>query len=935
MDQGNSAILDKISQNLERFLEYNQTKKKNLCDSIGDPQVVFLLDLIPFLLATNYHSVPGHVSGQGVPTGIKDYVPTSGVIDFIRSKFPDSQVLSVQSTKPFVQMLALMGSGGTIAYTSESDFDFWICYHEEHYEAEQIDLFRKKCRDIEHWIYDHYKREVHFYLNEISKVRKNIFADDDENLAGASIGELLKEEFFRSSIVFQGGIPFWWMVPVENGEAAYGQWLQAAIAGGQGERFIDLGDLKVIRQEDFLPAALFQILKSLGSPFKSIIKLGLLERYLYSGVSDPFISTTVKRNIHEGHIDSEKIDAYVIMFNQVYEYYSSAGSEADVLEILKMSFYLKVEPKLYAFMKEGGQKTPGEKIRIMMSYVGDWGWSEKRIRQLDDFLNWGIDSVNKLLNNTKKFVLNGYKKILGTMETQKVKHRFTPQDLQAITRKIYSHFLVSENKVDNTLSFKSYPAEKLLKIEYVREKNGRDFWILSKRLIINDNPATIIIYKEKSLFGLSIWVSLNGLFLKDYTRLEIDAGLHTADPNAIRELIAEASSHFSFKKVELHNHYFLKDPFPIMSFIVFNPYSKYAKTLEEIFFLYHNSWGETKFEVFKSPLDLPKILTRILNGCITTRYDYQDAVNVVSLSPYRSSKEFHSFRQLVRDLYGFFMDQRPDVIKRFITSFANQYAVLQTKRRGNATYIELSFTENETKLFYALSFNMGIRNSIRLDPAVTDIAYFNAILGNCKEGVVQIYFLESRKFGYYFVVDEQGSVNFFRKDAGVFFEYLANLYVFAMDAVMQVTVNNRKSSLAGGKKTVEIYQIKKDETGAIKLMELNPELSSRISELRRKIAPLAVELSVDARNLIQYRFSVGDGGFSQFFPRENAGSMAVALRGAIQTIKGMPHFITGISVAGLPNKIYRNYTSFLFSEKNRLELIIERTMTAKPAPPKH
>ncbi len=926
MNPGNTDIVDEISRNLEKFVEYNQIKKKNLYDSIGDATIVNLLELIPFLFHTNIHSLPGYISSQDVPAGVKDYVPSTMTLDYVRSRFPDAQVLYLKDAKPFVQMLALMGSGGTIAYTSESDFDYWICYDERHYEIEQIDLFRKKCRDIEHWIFDKYNKEVHFYLNEISKVRNNIFAKDEENLAGSSIGELLKEEFLRSSIVMQGGIPFWWMVPVNSGEGTYRTWLAAAESGGLMDRFIDLGDLEVIRQEDFLPAALFQILKSLGSPFKSIIKLGLLERYLYSGVSDPFISTIIKRNIHEGRIDSVDIDAYVIMFNQVHDYYSAEGSESEVLEILKTSFYLKVEPKLYGMLKNGADASPTEKTRIMMLFVKKWGWSEKKIRQLDDFLNWGIDSVNKLLNTTKKFVLNGYKKILGTIESQKVRHKFTPQEIQAITRKIYSHFLVSENKVDNTLSFKSYPAEKLLKIEYVREKSGRDFWILSKRLIVNGKPTTIILYKEMSLFGLSIWISLNGLFLKDYTRLEIEAGLHTADPNAIRDLITEASSHFSYKKVELQNQYFLRDPFPIMSFIVFNPYSKYAKTLEETFFLYHNSWGETKFEVYKSVLDLPKILLRILNACIMTRYDFRDAVNVMGLSPYRTSREFSSFRQTVRDLFDFFMDQRPDTVKRYIAFFGNQYAVFLTKRKGNATYIDLAFCENEIKLFYALSFNLGIRNSIMLDPAAGDIPYFDAILKNQKDNVIQIYFLESRKFGYYFVSDEQGSINFFRKDINLYFEYVANLYVFALDAVQQVNAYNLKSRLLQGKKPVEMYQIKKDDIGAIKLMELNPELSSKISEIRRKIVPLAVELSIDSRNLIRYRFNAGNGGFSPYYERENSSAMALEMKKAVQETRGMPHFITAISVEGLPVKAYRNYTSFMFTEKNRLEMIIERVL---------
>jgi len=269
----------------------------------------------------------------------------------------------------------------------------------------------------------------------------------------------------------------------------------------------------------------------------------------------------------------------------------------------------------------------------MLEYVKKWNWSHGEIRQMDEFQNWGVEPVNTLLNATKKFVLSGYKRIMSRIEANKVAFRFSEQELKGITRKIYSHFLIEENKIDNTLSFKTFPAEKLLKIEYVREKSGNDFWILSKRLIVKDRPQQIIIYKHKNLFGLMVWVSLNGLFLKDFTRLEIETGLHSIEPNFLRELIMELSTRFTFKKVKLFDHYFLRDPFPLTSYIIINPHAKYAQKIEEIIFLYHNSWGETRFEVYKNEIDIGRILNKILTGCLMTRLAPDSSVNVVSSSP--------------------------------------------------------------------------------------------------------------------------------------------------------------------------------------------------------------------------------------------------------------------------------------------------------------
>ena len=66
-------------------------------------------------------------------------------MNFIRSKFPQVHAVLPKTNKPFIQMLALMGSGGTIAFTSRSDLDFWVCANENEYDPEAIINFRRKC----------------------------------------------------------------------------------------------------------------------------------------------------------------------------------------------------------------------------------------------------------------------------------------------------------------------------------------------------------------------------------------------------------------------------------------------------------------------------------------------------------------------------------------------------------------------------------------------------------------------------------------------------------------------------------------------------------------------------------------------------------------------------------------------------------------------
>ena len=461
----NTEIIKKIEYNKSKFHKYNEIKLKNLFTLGSEQKVIEVYEIIPYLLNCNHPELPGYVETNEICYGVTNYSPTSDAKNIIQSKFPSVSFSTASSNRTFIQMLALIGSGGTIAFTGQSDLDFWVCYFGNNISRNELNNFRFKCNLIENWFFDNYNIEVQFFLNEINSVKNNIFAEDEKSLAGSSTGELLKEEFFRSSIVIKGKIPFWWVVPADCDNVIYEEWLTCLKGSSVEKEFIDLGNLHKIKKEDFLVSALFQLLKSLGSPFKSLIKLGLLERYLGSTDDNPFISTIVKSNIQNDEFASDKVDAYIIMFDQVFDYYSSVVGDKNFLEIIKMAFYLKVEPKLSKLIKSKSKDELSIKEKIMLLYLKKWNWGENKIYQMDDFQNWGIEPVNKLLNSSKKFVLTGYKRILSSIESHKVLQHFTEDQLKGITRKIYSHFLIETNKIDNTLSFKTYPPEKLLKID--------------------------------------------------------------------------------------------------------------------------------------------------------------------------------------------------------------------------------------------------------------------------------------------------------------------------------------------------------------------------------------------------------------------------------------------------------------------------------------
>lgn len=928
MDSGKrEALVRQITTLRARFDRYNAERLSRLYSSFTNPQLIDLFEALPFILANNQPALPGYIPSDNIVKGIYGYVPTGRGLSFIRNKFPQAVVSQQEKGDAFIQMFALMGSGGTIAFTEQSDLDFWVCADESKYSEEAISNFRKKCHAIGQWVDENFNLEVHFFLNDIEKVKQNIFDEDEEEaFTGSALGVLLKEEFFRSSIVVAGKVPFWWVVPADTTDAAYAKWLALAREAGVMDSFIDLGNLYAIAKEEFLGSAIFQILKSLGNPYKSIIKLGLLERYIRGAASNPFISNFIKKNVHAGKYDLDSVDSYVIMFNEVYEYYSGVVRDLKAAEILKTSFYLKVDPKISLCERRGNGVPVPEKVVKMREFAKKWNWLSSDIERMDNFENWDINAVNALMNDTKKFVLQGYRDILTNIESKKIAHRFTEEQLKGISRKIYSHFAVSDNKIDNSLSFKVYPPEKLLVVEYAGTKDKKELWILSKRAIVRDTPVKIVIHSERSLIAMLVWIGMNRLYQKDYTRMDFSAGIYQPDANFLRDLVIDIAAHFSFKKLNIHSSYFLRDPFPIISYIIINPYTKYAKRLEDMIFLYHNSWGETRFERFSNFNDIALLFARFLTGVLASGMPYESALRLSSSYPYRASREFDRLQALSEDLYSFFAASDRNVRKRYVTMMQNTYYVYSIKSSSAGEEVICRSFDSEVKLLYGLSYNTGVENRLRVDPTVPELTYLRMIAERGNEACVQIFYQMETKYCYFFVMDERGGFVFFRKPSEMFDEYLARMYLFAESAVKNSVENNPASPLASSKRPVVIYQLKREANNECTITEINPELDRRIADTRKKLLPTVLSLYMHDDGDIAYRFTLPDGGLSEVLSRKDLPPIAREIKTLQESNRGYSFVPSEVRLDNLEIKLYRDYTSLAFAEKNRFELLVEQGM---------
>ena len=105
----------------------------------------------------------------------------------------------------------------------------------------------------------------------------------DQESAGSTQKNTLKEEFYRTTIMIAGKIPLWWLCFEEDRDIDYAGFLSQYDRGDFGDDdCLDLGPLDAVESEEYFGAALWQFNKALTNPLKSIIKMLLLEMLLVS-----------------------------------------------------------------------------------------------------------------------------------------------------------------------------------------------------------------------------------------------------------------------------------------------------------------------------------------------------------------------------------------------------------------------------------------------------------------------------------------------------------------------------------------------------------------------------------------------------------------------------------------------------------------------------
>ena len=415
-----------------RFNEYKITR--TLQTLYETDRLIFVC--IPRLLHVHQEGLPGYLDGD-VPCGIHGFTLSKECLMATEKLFPDAIIRRASDLNPIIHSIILVGSLGSIAQTKKSDLDYTILVKKDEISKERMDLFKKKLQLIEKWTWDTYHLETHFFINDIEDIKKNIFGESDSESTGSALAKLLKEEMYRTLLVVAGKIPFWMIVPVETDDERY-QKLYDLVNTNKTllsrHEFVDMGNVDDISQGEFFGGSIWALIKSFKSPFKTLMKMGLLEEYMFNETKSNLLCHEIKKHVLQGS-PYLSIDAYIMLYRRVEKYFKDTKTENEV-DALRTAFYLKVGRQVNNEEMENG--SPDIKKTILMDIIKQWQWSPAKLDQVNDYIDWQMMQKASLGNRVNKIMMNSYKLISEKNKSLGNESLITEKDTHLLGRKLFS-----------------------------------------------------------------------------------------------------------------------------------------------------------------------------------------------------------------------------------------------------------------------------------------------------------------------------------------------------------------------------------------------------------------------------------------------------------------------------------------------------------------
>lgn len=742
-----------------------------------------------------------------------------------------------------IYSLFCMGSSGTIAYNSNSDFDFWLI-HSPDISPSALEELIEKARRIEEWA-DRMRLEVHFFIFNDLTFKQGQHDNLSSESSGSAQHYLLLDEFYRSSLLIAGRYPVWWIVPPEK-EQVYDQYIEELIHQKlvDEDEFVDFGNVAKIPADEFFGAAVWQLYKGIDSPFKSVQKLLLMEVYANEHPNINLLSIMFKQAVYDGVTESNMLDPYIMMYRKIEEYLM-IKHEKERLDLFRKCFYFKINLRMSQKVKH---ENTNWRRDVMHDMLLDWGWNDAKLNTMDKKDSWKIDNVIEERRSLIKAFTTSYHFLSNFARKHAEVSRVTQSELHVLGRKLYAAFERKTGKVEiinRGIAPDILEAE--LTICQVKKKDGRDKWLLYR-----GNISTEDIGKERplkmaqSVIELLAWSYFNQI-IGINTAISVISIQRSLSAKDIKDILKSFEELFPEGKVPKANFNDLNHPaFVKVAGVFINigvkhlqsndgrdrytssnrmdalSYGGYHENLAKTFdMLVATSWEELLIYRYIGTEGLLQCISDYMRFAPLQNQITPTRVKGYSFGSHHAKNVAHRIEDLFTSLINTFYGHPHAEHSRYIFVVENDYFVTEYKE-GNLGFEKFTSMQNLTKHLsgHRAEYSPVIfDNGVKANFVLPDIYCLN------KPATNQIFFYVERKKVHLFIIDERGSlftmvmpfydsrslINHFQ----VFFSSITNRRNILLNA----------DSLPVEELSTEFYLLtqKSDKSYTAKLIDIKPE----------------------------------------------------------------------------------------------------------------
>ncbi|WP_143425829.1 class I adenylate cyclase [Gilliamella sp. wkB171] len=787
--------------------------------------------LLPALFHFHHPALPGYLN-EDTPMGIACYQGSDEVFAQLKNEFNFN--LPQTLNKADISALYSMGSTCSIGQSVTSDLDIWICI-ENNLSAVRKSSLQKKCRLIEQWA-----KELGIKLTLFVVDVDRFINQHHECLMGENCGSaqhiLLLEEFYRSANLLAGKLLLWFAVPanltVNNTTyPSYEKCIEALVEQKIIERdqWIDFGPLTGLSAEEYFGASLWQLYKSIDSPFKAVLKTLLLEAYSWIYPENKPIAYQMRDFIQTFKSDEGcYLDSYYMLLQRISNYLIEI-KDFPRLKLVRTCFYLKVNEKLSI-----ANSTPSWRRKVLEDLVKQWKWDKQCFAKLDTSHTWKIEQVREIHEVLLQTMMTGYRNLLNFGRRNNLDSLISPQDLAILTRKLYASFEVLPGKITTLkLNISHNLQEEALTFIHVKEDriNRAGWYVYKQKPILDQIIGHQYLEYSKYLVKLVSWCYFNRL-ISDSTEFYYHDG-EDRDKAKITKFIDDLKQYFPID-VPAATEEQLYGPCEIRHLAIIlnlendpttqceldheintnilNYGKKELSLVGSVDLLYRNSWNEIRVLHFSGTLCVLEAIKALLNR-MHKDADLPNSMEIFCYSKYFSVEIKKQIKKLMDDC----------VELRLTTTINNSTQVKPLRIDGASWYLfferlGVSFHQFENAIdFYGAVSNNKVQGrplnildeTNELPKEIDSVAY---------QGIIQFFFEDTQTGFDLYILNEHNQIEIYRNCNGNkenMVKAINDFYVLSDDRFTFTTSSSVNFNLP------QFYQITYNENGDREIFLLN------------------------------------------------------------------------------------------------------------------